>query len=116
MKLTVSLGGAIVSVLLPLSAQWIAYPSKATPRGADGKVNLKAPARRLADGKPDFAGVWEVDSARHFSNIAADYKRDEEPFQSWAKQLVKERRDILGKNDPNARCIPVGIPKVVPAP
>jgi hypothetical protein len=109
------LGGAIVC-LLPVSAQWITYPSKATPRGTDGKVNLKAPAPRLADGKPDFAGVWQVDSPRHFSNIAADYKRDEEPLQPWAKQLLKERRDTLGKTDPNARCIPVGIPKVVPAP
>jgi len=110
------LGGAIVSLLLPLSAQWATNPSKATPRGPDGKVNLRAPTPRLPDGKPDFAGVWVVDSARHFRNIAADYKRDEEPLQPWAKQLVKERRDILGKNDPNARCIPVGIPKVVPAP
>jgi hypothetical protein len=112
----VILGGSIACLMLPASGQWAKWPSKSTPRGPDGKVNLNAPTPRLADGKPDFAGVWQVDSPRHFSNIAADYKLDEEPLQPWAKQLVKERRENLGKDDPNARCVPVGIPKVEPAP
>jgi hypothetical protein len=111
-----ALGAVLLAMLAPAYAQWPTVRGKATPRLPDGKPNLSAPAQRTADGKVDLSGVWAVDSPRHFSNIAADYKRDEEPLQPWAQQLVKGRRDTLGKDDPNARCIPVGIPKVIPAP
>jgi len=36
------------------SAQWITVKLPRTPRTADGKPNLTAPAPRTADGKPDL--------------------------------------------------------------
>ena len=50
---------AVVVAFVPsLAAQWPAYVPPGTPKTADGKPNLDAPAPRTADGKPDFTGIW----------------------------------------------------------
>ena len=51
---------ASAAATAPLHAQWPSFSPPGIPRTADGKVDLKAPAPRLPDGKPDLSGVWET--------------------------------------------------------
>jgi hypothetical protein len=93
-------------------AQWDPYPWKNMPRTADGKVDLNAPPRKTADGKPDLSGFWmPVQAVKHLMNLAADIKPEDVPLQPWAAQLYKERIDNNGKDHPGVRCLPSGIPE-----
>jgi hypothetical protein len=121
--------GLLLVVVLGLPAlgfsQWIHYPTEGVPRKADGSPNLNAPAPRLADGKPDFSGIWhtavinkcEPETGRFCSleiggsplalNIGQDL-RGGLPYQPWAAELVKQR---FSKDDPHVRCLPDNPPR-----
>lgn len=101
---------------IPASAQWTKLPAAGVPRTADGRVNLSAPAPRTHDGKPDLSGIWEPRENRYVRDIAADLK-EEVPFQPWAKALYDQRTDgSHSKEDPDANCLPQGVPKIDAAP
>ena len=102
----------IVAAALPAAAQWPSYPWKNMPRTADGKVDMNAPPRRTAEGKPDLSGFWmPADAVKHLLNLAADMKPEDVPLQPWAAALYKERIENNGKDHPGAKCWPSGIPE-----
>jgi hypothetical protein len=104
--------GIVCALTSTASAQWEPYPWKNMPRTADGKVDLKAPARRLPDGKVDLSGFWVPTVAvKHLLNLAADLKPGEVPLQPWAEAVYKERIETNGKDHPGVRCWPSGIPE-----
>jgi hypothetical protein len=111
---------ALLSALVPLSAQWLNYPTPGIPRTADGKPNLAGPAPKTPDGKPDLSGIWRINEQQstyppwtsHFMDLAVDLKPEEAPFQPWAKALAQQRQDNLHKDDPLARCMPPGVPRI----
>jgi hypothetical protein len=93
-------------------AQWPSYPWKNMPRTADGKIDLKAPPRRMADGHVDLSGFWmPADVVRHLLDLAVDLKPGDVPLQPWADALYKERIENNGKDHPGVSCLPSGIPE-----
>ena len=117
------LGSSLASA--PLLAQWIGYPTAGVPRKADGTVNMEAPAPRLADGKPDFSGIWataesndpkkkikdvpsdgtDVGASHHMADMGVDLPGGL-PYQPWLVPIVKKRTANLAINDPHIRCLP----------
>ncbi len=91
-------------------AQWLQHRDVGIPRTADGKPNLAAPAPRTADGTPDFTGLWEFPIETAIGNIAmrnaGDLKATD--IQPWARALVQQRSENLGKDNPRFNCLPEG--------
>ncbi len=97
----------LLSVRAP--AQWLNYPSPGTPRTPDGKPNLTAPVPRV-NGKVDLSRIWVADTPRYLVNLAGG--GSEVSFQPWAEEQYKKNKATEGRGDPEARCMPHGVPKV----
>jgi len=93
----------LLSTFVPLSAQWLHYPTPGIPRTPEGKPNLSAPAPKTADGKPDLSGVWDTAGVKYFMDLAADGV--EAPLLPAAAALYKLRLAQLQKGHPSERCI-----------
>jgi hypothetical protein len=120
--------------------QWIKYPVPGTPRTADGKPNLSAPAPRAANGKPDLSGVWQVEASpipelmkllpggenglgeaipsKYFVNLFSDLKPDETFLRTADAAAYRRSVEALGSSSPGIRCLPAGVPQadLIPEP
>jgi hypothetical protein len=112
-----------VAALLPaiLAAQWPEVRSSSTPRTADGRVDLQAPAPRTPDGKPDLSGIWDkgllpgevpppglfsgAGPSQAFRNLQAAVK--DLPLLPWAAELKATRFKQNSKDHPDAHCLPL---------
>ena len=106
---------AILFVMaVPAPAQWVKLPLPETPRMPDGEPDLTALARRTPDGKPDLSGIWTADTGSYLNNLAGEGV--EVPIQPWAAVLYKERLDSFGRDKPQVRCLPHGVPDAMLVP
>ena len=118
--LAVIVATAWSTLAMPVAAQWIGYPTAGVPRTRDGKPDLAARPPRAADGTPDLSGVWQNEGIGppgaegtgappktvffdlvHGMNGAP-------PFQPWAATLAAQRKRDEAKDNPDARCFPLG--------
>ena len=125
-----------IVLLLPVAgyAQWLTYPTARVPRLSNGQPNLTAPPPRTPDGRPDYSGLWEPDTRAgtqvsvqltalkieasgsgdntvvfppEWFNIGAQLK-DGLPYRPWARQLRDSRNAENSKDNPDAKCLPMG--------
>jgi|HubBroStandDraft_6_1064221.scaffolds.fasta_scaffold402366_1 hypothetical protein len=133
-KVSTVVTAALLSGTLAIFAQWPEY-STPGPKTKDGKIDLAGAPPKTADGKPDFSGLWEPahTSGRgsalsngtdalpfpiptspndppvaQFFNIGMGFKEGL-PFTPWAKQLRAQRVADNNKDNPDARCLPLGL-------
>lgn len=89
-----------------LPAQWLKIKTPGIPRLADGKPDLKAPAPRAPDRKPDLSGLWGAEDNTYALDITADLKPGE--VRPWAAEVHKKRLDSLDRDTPATHCLPGG--------
>jgi hypothetical protein len=100
-------------------------------------VPAKPPVPRTAEGKPNMSGVWQGggasglafavgsenakaarpgDAAVANAPAAVVPSRVTPPYQEWILPKLKELRDRRNIDDPSARCLLVGVPRITNEP
>jgi len=127
-----ALGLVLAGTVVCVEAQWLNHRDPNTPRTADGKANLSAPAPRL-NGKLDVSGVWQSertpteefvkvlgpglpqiqpdlqDVTKHVINLFWGVKPEEEPLTPEAVALIRQRR-ASGERFGPENCLPTSLP------
>src|ERR1700679_3358481 len=84
----------------------LAQAAKLTARPA-------GPTPKASDGKPDLTGIWTPDRSFIYDISTSLKPGDELPLQPWAAKVAKE---CMSKDDPEANCLPAGVPRMAPYP
>src|SRR5438552_479961 len=113
LRVTISLAGAVALCLTVSTAE-----AQRTPPPSFDSVKRAGPPARLANGHPDFTGVYfpgAVPDPDHYSQEAQAHRTfdpkatPQEPpsFQPWVQEKIK----LMGKLDlvnPELQCSPIG--------
>jgi hypothetical protein len=74
----------------------------------------EAPAPRMPDGKVDFSGNWAPNAIRQNINLAS--VGGEPEMTPWAEKAYQTNKGNISKDDPEARCLPPGVPRMSTTP
>ena len=109
--------GSIVAVAAVAAAMWSLMPERVLAQGVtqDTGAPVLASTPRTADGQVDFSGLSSHGEGRELiidiNNALAP--GETLPIQPWALELTLAR---MGKDDPEANCLPTGVPRQAPYP
>jgi hypothetical protein len=102
----------LVAMAATLPAQWLNIKDKSIPRNKDGSANMAAPTPRRADGKPDLTGIWNPEPPK-VRDVTAGLRPEEVQMLPGAEKLFDQRKTgDLSDQDPDANCLPQGVPKL----
>jgi len=107
----------IIASALGISA-WAQQPATGGASAPAGRGKGRGPAAptgptpRLADGKPDFNGVWNGGPSSQDISLAL-MTGEQIVMTPAAEKLMQGRRP---KDDPEANCLPAGVPRMAPYP
>jgi hypothetical protein len=95
-------------------------------RAADLPARASKPAPRLPDGHPDLGngkGSWNPRIIENIAGVGPGAPRRtpvekviDVPFLPWAKEVYEKRIASLQLDDPEARCLPPGVPRMMATP
>ena len=111
--------GAVAAFSFCAEAQWLDYKTPGIPRTKDGKADLSASTPRLANGKPDFSGVWRNDES---AGAATGKAMETLKAKPWAEAVAKKRKEEIFRDAPGVLCLPpgpeidTGIEKIIQTP
>src|SRR5262245_57554374 len=117
---TIGLIAAFAAGALAQLASAQQAPRDATsPAGGGGSSNPalvgevpEGPPPRLPDGTPDLSGVWV--GAGPIGDIGTGLLPGEELVMLPAAEAIMKSR--MAADDPEARCLPTGVPRIAPYP
>ena len=120
-----SLTGAILLAALSLRVSGQSAPvAGMIPERPAAATSAVRPAPRLPDGHPDLGngkGSWNPRVMANLAGVGDPNRSQVErkvdvPFQPWAKAVYEARQGNLQQHDPESRCLPPGIPRMMATP
>src|SRR4051812_8096220 len=114
-------GALLVCVLAPRA---VAQTVPVAGRLPERPPQASSPAPRLADGRPDLGngkGAWNPRVIANLAGVGDPGRSPVEtivdvPFQAWAKAVYEQRQTNLQQHDPESRCLPPGLPRLMATP
>ena len=114
MSITRLLTGTVAAAVVAAAALSLHLSAQQTPAPVErGKPNaVPGPAPRTADGRPDLHGIWMGGGPT--SDIEDGLPDGETiPYTTLGKKTKDSR---MAKDDPEANCLPAGVPRIAPYP
>jgi hypothetical protein len=113
----------VVSAFVVTAALLVTWLVRPTPVVVQAQAQTKAkiappapsgPTPHLASGRVDFTGLWRPGDIFLIEDISLGLKEGEKvPMKPEAEEVMKKH---LSKDDPEANCLPTGVPRHAPYP